>query len=141
MSHLWSGRFAGEPDAVVFEWGKSLPVDRRLIEDDITGSQAWAEALGRARVLSTDEVTSIVAGLEDIRGAVRKDASLLQQADDEDVHAFVERELIARIGAAGRRLHTGRSRNEQVSVDFRLYLRRRIPQLQKGLAALVQGMV
>ena len=141
MSHLWSGRFAGEPDPAVFEWGKSLPVDRRLIEDDITGSQAWAEALARARVISSDEGQSIVAGLEAIRESVRADPSLLSQAADEDVHAFVERELVARIGAAGRRLHTGRSRNEQVSVDFRLYLRRRIPALQQGLAALVRALV
>ena len=141
MSHLWSGRFAGEPDPAVFEWGKSLPVDRRLIEDDITGSEAWAEALAGAGVLSPAEAQSIVAGLEGIRQAVRADPSLLSSADDEDVHAFVERELIARIGAAGRRLHTGRSRNEQVSVDFRLYLRRRIPALQQGLAALVQALV
>jgi argininosuccinate lyase len=141
MSHLWSGRFAGDPDPAVFEWGKSLPVDRRLIEDDITGSQAWAEALGKAGVLAHDEVRSILSGLDQIRQAVRADATLLDHASDEDVHAFVERELIARIGATGRRLHTGRSRNEQVSVDFRLYLRRRVPVLQAALAALVQAFV
>src|SRR4029078_2404777 len=108
---------------------------------DITGSQAWAEALAKAGVLSTAEVQSIVAGLEEIRGAVRADPALLSDASDEDVHAFVERELIARIGPTGRRLHTGRSRNEQVSIDFRLYLRRRIPALQQGLATLVQAFV
>src|SRR5262245_22601188 len=117
MSTLWSGRFAGEPDKDVFEHGKSLSVDKRLIEDDIAGSIAWAEALGRTRVLSAGDVTSIVGGLRQIRDAVAANPSMFDKAPDEDVHSFVERELIARIGDAGRRLHTGRSRNEQVSVD------------------------
>ena len=81
MSTLWSGRFAGEPDADVFNFGKSLPVDRRLIEDDITGSQAWAEALARAGVLSLDEATRIVTGLESLRDAVRSDPSMLDRCD------------------------------------------------------------
>jgi argininosuccinate lyase len=137
MTTLWSGRFAGEPDKDVFDFGKSLPVDRRLIEDDITGSAAWAEALGRARVLTSDEVRQITSGLESIRQAVRDDPAQLDRASDEDVHSFVERELVDRIGAAGRRLHTGRSRNEQVSLDFRLYLRRRLPLLQAHVRDLV----
>ena len=137
MSNLWSGRFGGEPDKDVFQFGRSLSVDRRLIEDDITGSQAWAEALGRAGVLSADETRAIVSGLEAIREVTRGNPSTLATATDEDVHAFVERELIARIGETGRRLHTGRSRNEQVSVDFRLYLRRRIPDLQGAVVSLV----
>ena len=66
---------------------------------------------------------------------------MLDRADDEDVHAFVERELVARIGDAGKRLHTGRSRNEQVSVDFRLYLRRRIPVLQRAVVSVVEALV
>ena len=140
MSTLWSGRFAGEPDREVFEYGKSLSVDRRLVEDDITGSIAWAEALGQARVLSETDVRAIVGGLEAIRNDVRSTPSRFDSAPDEDVHSFVERELVARIGDAGRRLHTGRSRNEQVSVDFRLYLRRRIPEVQRALAVLVDAL-
>jgi len=141
MSHLWSGRFDVEPDASVFEFGKSLSVDRRLVEDDLTGSDAWARALGRAGVLVAADVQAIVSGLDAIRQAVRADPSVIVRATDEDVHAFVERELVERIGDAGRRLHTGRSRNEQVSVDFRLYLRRRIPVLQQALTALVSAFV
>jgi argininosuccinate lyase len=137
---LWSGRFAAPPDAGVFDFGRSLSVDRRLIEDDITGSQAWAEALGRAGVLSEDEAHRILAGLESIRADVRRDPALLDQAPDEDVHSFVERELVARIGEPGRRLHTGRSRNEQVSLDCRLYLRRRIPLLQDTLLRLIDAL-
>jgi len=134
---LWSGRFAGPPDAGLFEFGKSLAVDRRLIDDDITGSVAWAEALGRAGVLEAADARAIVGGLEAIRSDVATDPSLVDRAPDEDVHSLVERLLIEKIGEAGRRLHTGRSRNEQVSVDTRLYLKRAIPQLQRGLVDLV----
>src|SRR6187397_2620762 len=137
---LWSGRFASDPDKEVFDYGKSLPVDKRLVADDITGSQAWAEALGAAGVLSAVDVHAIVDGLEAIRRDVDADPSRLDRAADEDVHSYVERELIERIGDAGRRLHTGRSRNEQVSVDFRLYLRRRIPDVQRALTSLVAAL-
>src|SRR5262245_19667826 len=140
MATLWSGRFDSAPDTEVFEYGKSLSVDRRLVEDDITGSQAWADALANAGVLSTGDAAAIVRGLEDIRRAVREQPSITETAADEDVHSFVERELVERIGDAGRRLHTGRSRNEQVSVDFRLYLRRRIPEVQRALTTLVAAL-
>ena len=140
MSTLWSGRFSAEPDKAVFDYGKSLGVDRRLVEDDITGSVAWAEALGRARVLADADVRAIVSSLEDIRGAVRANPAVFDTSQDEDVHSFVERELVARIGDTGKRLHTGRSRNEQVSVDFRLYLRRRIPEIQRAVATLVDAL-
>ena len=141
MANLWSGRFDSAPDADVFAFGKSLSVDKRLIEDDITGSRAWAQALSKAGVLTPADTDAIVTGLEAVRSAVQTDPSLLDRADDEDVHAFVERELVARIGDAGKRLHTGRSRNEQVSVDFRLYLRRKIPVLQQAIVSVVEAMV
>ena len=138
---LWSGRFDSAPDADVFAYGKSLAVDRRLIEDDITGSIAWAEALARAGVLNAGDARSITDGLAAILEAVQDNPSLIANAADEDVHSFVERELIERVGDAGRRLHSGRSRNEQVSVDFRLYLMRRIPVIQRTLASLVAAFV
>ena len=137
---LWSGRFSSEPDQEVFEYGKSLSVDCRLVDDDITGSVAWAEALGRAGVLTPDDVGRIRKGLEEIRATVRADPAIFRTAPDEDVHSFVERELVARVGDAGKRLHTGRSRNEQVSVDFRLYLRRRIPEVQRAVATLIDAL-
>ena len=102
---LWSGRFSSEPDQEVFEYGKSLSVDCRLVEDDITGSVAWAEALGRAGVLTPDDVGRITGGLEDIRAAVRVNPAIFQTAPDEDVHSFVERELVARVQAVLRRYH------------------------------------
>ena len=138
---LWSGRFDAAPDADVFDHGRSLPVDRRLIAEDIAGSRAWARALGRAGVISAADASAIVGGLDSVAAAVSQDPSLLDKAVDEDVHSFVERELVQRIGDAGRRLHTGRSRNEQVSLDFRLYLKKRIPAVQAELVALVAAFV
>ncbi len=129
---LWSGRFDSAPDPAAFDFGVSFPFDRRLFEDDVTGSLAWAEALARAGVLSHADATAIASALSEILDRGRNDPSWVS-GDDEDVHSFVERQLVERIGDAGRRLHTGRSRNEQVSVDLRLYLRRRIPLLQHKL--------
>ena len=139
MSHLWSGRFEGDPDAALFEFGASFRFDRRLFPDDVLGSQAWAEALHRAGVLSDKDASAIAGGLQQILAA-GSDPAFFQSEPakgDEDVHAFVERELVHRVGEAGRRLHTGRSRNEQVAVDLRLYLKRRIPEMQRALASVI----
>jgi argininosuccinate lyase len=140
MAHLWSGRFAGDPDAELFAFGSSFRFDRRLFEDDVRGSRAWAAALARAGVLSARDAAAIDRGLAEILEKGERDAGFVSpEHGDEDVHAFVERELVARIGDAGRRLHTGRSRNEQVAVDLRLYLKRRIPRLQRGVVDLVSA--
>src|SRR5687767_1724737 len=135
---LWSGRFDGAPDPDAFEFGVSFGFDRALFEDDVTGSLAWAKALGSAGVLSAEDVSALVAGLTAILEEGTRDPSFVS-GPDEDVHTFVERKLVERIGDAGRRLHTGRSRNEQVSLDLRLYLRRRIPVLQAQVASLVSA--
>jgi argininosuccinate lyase len=142
MAHLWSGRFAGDPDAELFAFGSSFRFDRRLFEDDVRGSLAWAQALSRASVLTAADAESIKRGLTDILEQGRRDGSFVSDAHgDEDIHAFVERELVLRIGEAGRRLHTGRSRNEQVAVDLRLYLKRRVPVAQRAIAATVRSLV
>ena len=144
MAHLWSGRFAGDPDKALFEFGASFSFDRRLFEDDVTGSLAWAEGLHRAGVLSDEDASAIDAALGEILAEGRRDPAFLASAaaaSDEDVHAFVERELVARVGDAGRRLHTGRSRNEQVAVDLRLYLKRRVPELQRAIATVVSALL
>ncbi len=142
MAHLWSGRFAGDPDAGLFEFGASFKFDRRLFEDDVTGSVAWAEALKNAGVLSEGDASAIRQALETIAAAGADPAFFASPAaaQDEDVHSFVERELVARVGDAGRRLHTGRSRNEQVSLDLRLYLKRRIPQVQQAVVNLIRSL-
>src|SRR5215510_13303013 len=139
MTTLWSGRFDTAPDAAAFDFGASFRFDRRLFEDDVTGSMAWARALGRGGVLPADEASRIEQVLGELLERGRTDPSFVD-GDDEDVHTFVERLLVERLGDSGRRLHTGRSRNEQVSLDLRLYLRRRIPVLQTALADLVTAL-
>ena len=133
---LWSGRFDTAPDPAAFDFGISFGFDRALFEDDVTGSIAWADALIEAGVLSPADGSAIRDGLRAILDEGRRNPAWIA-GNDEDVHSFVERQLVERIGDAGRRLHTGRSRNEQVSLDLRLYLRRRIPVLQQVIARLV----
>ncbi len=136
MSTLWSGRFEGEPNAAVFDFGSSFRFDRVLFEDDVTGSLAWAEALAHAGVLSQADADAITAALSEILSKGQVEPSWVD-GPDEDVHSFVERQLVERVGDAGRRLHTGRSRNEQVSLDLRLFLRRR----GKGLRAAIRRLL
>jgi argininosuccinate lyase len=137
---LWSGRFDTEPDPAAFDFGVSFGFDRALFEDDVAGSLAWAEALAAGGVLAKDDAAAIKKGLEAILEEGRREPASVS-GPDEDVHSFVERRLVERIGDAGRRLHTGRSRNEQVSLDLRLYLRRRSPLLQQALSQLVAACV
>src|SRR5690349_293204 len=139
MSTLWSGRFDTAPDAAVFEFGASFPFDRRLFEDDVRGSLAWADALLKAGVLSPDDARGIATGLHEILQRGRAEPAWVS-GPDEDVHSFVERQLVERIGDAGRRLHTGRSRNEQVSLDLRLYLRRRIGALRAQVLDVLEAL-
>lgn len=137
---LWSGRFDVEPNKALLAWGASFGFDKRIFEDDVTGSMAWAEALARANVLTPAEAQAIQRGLSSILERGRADAAFLS-GPDEDVHSFVERVLIERIGEPGRKLHTGRSRNDQVGVDMRLYVRRRIPDVQQTLVAVIDALV
>jgi argininosuccinate lyase len=139
MTNLWSGRFDSAPDKAAFEFGASFRFDRRLFEDDVTGSLAWGRALANAGVLSQEEARQIEETLGALLEQGRADPAFVDGAD-EDVHSFVERLLVERLGDAGRRLHTGRSRNEQVSLDLRLYLRRRIPLLLRGVAGVVEAL-
>jgi argininosuccinate lyase len=138
-TNLWSGRFDTAPDAAAFEFGASFRFDRRLFEDDVTGSIAWARAIAKTGVLRPDEARQIEAALTEIREQGRNNPAFVD-GPDEDVHSFVERQLVERLGDSGRRLHTGRSRNEQVSLDLRLYLRRRIPLLQRAVAGVVDAL-
>jgi argininosuccinate lyase len=138
-THLWSGRFDTAPDQAAFEFGASFRFDRQLFEEDVAGSLAWAEALERAGVLTSADAGAIASGLTEILDQGRRDPSFVS-GPDEDVHAFVERQLVQRIGPAGKRLHAGRSRNEQVSLDLRLYLRRHIPALRAALRRLVAAL-
>ena len=123
---LWGGRFKGEADAAFARFNSSFGFDRRLIEADIDGSLAHAEALAAAGILTEEESRRIAWALNEIRRRSREDKSYLDTRDAEDVHSFVEAELAAAIGDAGYKLHTGRSRNDQVATDLRLFLRAEI---------------
>ena len=133
--HLWSGRFDAAPDPAAFDFGVSFPFDRRLFEDDVTGSLAWADALERAGGARGRGGGAHPGGVAADSRAWTPRSGVGQRTTTRTSTAFVERQLVALIGDDGRRLHTGRSRNEQVSVDFRLYLRRRIPLLQGRVRA------
>lgn len=127
---LWGGRFETGPDALFRALNDSLPFDYRLAEQDIEGSMGWARAIHRAGVLSGAELARLEGALRELLDLVRRDPraplSPPGGAHDEDIHSWVERELIARVGDLGKKLHTGRSRNDQVATDLRLWTRGQI---------------
>lgn len=123
---MWGGRFEGDADPLFRAFNDSLPVDRRLAHDDIIGSIAWAQAIRDAGVLTAAECDRLTAALRELDDYVRDNPGVFDDAADEDIHGWVERELIARVGDLGKKLHTGRSRNDQVATDFRLWTRRAI---------------
>jgi argininosuccinate lyase len=137
---LWSGRFTKEHDALAHGFNASLPFDKRLYNQDITGSIAWARGLARAGVLTNEETAKIVEGLEAVRAEMAEGAFSFQPAD-EDIHTAVERRLTEIIGPLGGKLHTGRSRNDQVATDLRLYLLKEIDALANSLAQLQAAIV
>jgi len=140
MPGLWGGRFSGANDPLMVRFNASLPFDRRLWHADITGSIAWANAICRAGLLTTEERDALVAGLEALRAEIAADpAAAFAGAADEDIHSFVERKLTERIGPLAGKLHTGRSRNDQVATDVRLWLRDRVAELDAALASLIRA--
>src|SRR5580658_2142675 len=122
---LWGGRFEGGPSEVFERFSGSLHFDKKLLDCDCRGSQAFARALERAGILSADERERLVAAFEEIRMEARQ-PSFLESAADEDIHTFVIRKLKEKVGGLADKIHTGRSRNEQVSLDVRLWLREQI---------------
>ena len=123
---LWSGRFGKETDALVNDFNASIGFDARLYKEDIEGSLAHAKMLGDCGILTTEDVIAITVGLQGILADIEA-GKVEFSADNEDIHMNIEALLTARIGDAGKRLHTARSRNDQVALDFRLYVRRQIP--------------
>jgi argininosuccinate lyase len=122
---LWGGRFASGPSEVFERFSGSLHFDKKLLDADCRGSQAFARALERAGILTADEREQLVLAFEQIRTEAR-DPKFVEGATDEDVHTFVIRKLKERVGGLADKIHTGRSRNEQVSLDVRLWLREQI---------------
>jgi argininosuccinate lyase len=137
---LWGGRFAESTDQLVEAFSESVSFDRRLWRQDIAGSQAHARMLGKVGVLSATEVQAIVGGLDAIALEIGADTFPWQQAL-EDVHMNIESALTARIGEAGKKLHTGRSRNDQVATDLRLYTRDAIDELVGLIESLAGGLL
>jgi len=137
---LWSGRLPGTIDGVAAKLNDSLPFDQRLARQDVRGSVAWARALVQASVLSLAEAEEIVHGLEAIAGEFERGQFLLAESD-EDIHTAVERRLTELIGPVAGKLHTGRSRNDQVATDFRLWVLEAIERTDEQLYELQLALI
>ena len=122
MAQLWGGRFTKETDQLVYNFNASISFDRRFYAQDIRGSIAHVMMLARQGILTDMEKEKIIAGLEGILTDV-ENGRLEITEQYEDIHSFVEATLIDRIGDPGKKLHTGRSRNDQVALDMKLYVR------------------
>lgn len=137
---LWSGRFTGKMNPTAWDLNTSLPFDQRLAAQDVRGSVAWAGALLGAGVLTSDEHAQITSGLDTI-AAEFTEATFVFQPSDEDIHTAVERRLGELIGPLAGKLHTGRSRNDQVATDFRLWMLEAIPQVDAAIQAFQTALV
>ena len=122
MAQLWGGRFTGATDELVYAFNASINFDKRLYRQDIEGSKAHVKMLSKQGIISEEDGTAILKGLESILEDV-ENGTLVITSEYEDIHSFVEAILTERIGEAGKRLHTGRSRNDQVALDMKLYIR------------------
>ena len=139
MEKMWAGRFAGALDKEADDFNSSISFDSKMYKEDIRGSMAHAAMLSAQNIIDAEDADKIIAGLEGILADLDS-GKLMFNLDCEDIHMFVEAELTARIGDAGKKLHTARSRNDQVALDVRLYLRRRtneIIELAKKLIAVI----
>jgi len=131
---MWSGRFRQPLDSRFERWQRSFDFDRRLLKYELAASAAHARALKNAGILSADELISILEGLQQIGGMAAASKGLVEDDEAEDVHHYVEKQLVARVGEVGYKLHSGRSRNEQIATDLRLYVRAAIDELRKEVA-------
>jgi argininosuccinate lyase len=136
---VWGGRFKEDADALVDEFNASIDFDQRLYEQDILGSMAHCRMLGKQGILSEDEISAILEALAEIKRDLDH-GKIPVSRDYEDIHTFVERTLIEKIGAVGEKLHTGRSRNDQVALDIRMYVRDTVKRVLSGIRDL-QGVL
>ena len=139
QKNMWDGRFSGAIHDLVLNYTESTAVDRCLYQQDIAGSKAHARMLARQGVLSETECAKIVEGLEQVRSEI-EDGTFVWRKDLEDVHMNVEQRLTELIGSAGEKLHTGRSRNDQVALDFRLFAAEKIDAWAEGLLAVMRSL-
>ncbi|EOD81668.1 Argininosuccinate lyase [Grimontia indica] len=138
---LWGGRFSQAADTRFKQFNDSLRFDYRLAEQDIVGSIAWSKALRSVGVLSEIEQQRLELALNEIKLAVMEDPEQILRSDAEDIHSWVEQQLIAKVGDLGKKLHTGRSRNDQVATDLKLWCRQQGQQLLLALDKLQNQMV
>ncbi|MCI7179622.1 MAG: argininosuccinate lyase [Schaedlerella sp.] len=140
MAQLWGGRFTKETDQLVYNFNASISFDRRFYEQDIRGSIAHVTMLAKQGILTEEEKEKIIGGLKGILSDV-ENGSLQITSEYEDIHSFVEANLIERIGDTGKKLHTGRSRNDQVALDMKLYIRDEILALDKLLKDMLETLI
>ena len=140
MAQLWGGRFTKETDKLVYNFNASISFDQKFFKQDVEGSIAHAVMLEKQGIISLEEKDAIVKGITEIRDEVEN--GTLEITDEyEDVHSFVEANLIKKIGDAGKKLHTGRSRNDQVALDMRLYTRMEVLETDKLLKTLLEELL
>ena len=137
MAQLWGGRFTKEPDQLVWNFNASISYDQKLYRQDIEGSMAHVKMLGRQGILTEDESGQILEQLGIILKQI-EDGTLEISQTYEDIHSFVEATLIERLGDTGKKLHTGRSRNDQVALDMRMYVRMEVAQTDGLLKTLLE---
>ncbi|MCG9757053.1 argininosuccinate lyase [Shewanella insulae] len=133
---LWGGRFSQESSTLFKLFNDSLPVDYRLVEEDIVGSIAWADAITGVGILTQEECQSLKQALQELLAEVKEQPESIQASGAEDIHSFVEQSLIAKVGDLGKKLHTGRSRNDQVATDLKLWCKKEGQALLELLAQL-----
>mgnify|MGYP005783936303 FL=1 len=137
MAQLWGGRFTKETDQLVYRFNASISFDQKFYRQDIEGSMAHVKMLAKQGILTEEERDRILKGLQGILEDV--ESGKLKITDEyEDIHSFVEANLIGRIGDVGKKLHTGRSRNDQVALDMRLYTRQEVRETDELLKNLLQ---
>lgn len=138
---LWGGRFTQGPDQRFKDFNDSLKFDYRMAVEDIEGSMAWARAICKAGVLTEDELKALEQALAELKAEAEESLSAIAGAGDEDIHSYVERRLIEKTGDLGKKLHTGRSRNDQVALDLKLWCRKACEQLLTAITHLERELV
>ncbi len=140
MAKMWAGRTAGVTDSVADDFNSSIRFDHKMYKQDITGSMAHAAMLGAQRIITEQEAATLIDGLEGILNDLESGA-LSFDMTCEDIHMFVEQELTARLGDVGKKLHTARSRNDQVALDIRMYLRDETADIVEGIRDLLTAII
>src|SRR5499427_7293116 len=140
---LWGGRFENAPDANFDAFQRSFAFDRRLLPYEIAVDRAWVKALQSVGIFPETEVRQTLAALDTIAGRAKNDSAWVESlgADAEDVHHFVEKALVAELGPLGWKLHTGRSRNELVATDFRLFVIAAASETKRGVTSLLEALL